>query len=434
MTNLSRRNLLGAMAATAFGAPARQPPNLLFIVADSWRGPAVPSAGDPNLVAPNLARLAREGAYCSRAYTTYPVCCPARSAILTGRFPHAAGVTRNHSLLPMEQITMSAMMKNSGYRTGYIGKWHLDGGENPGFVPPARRRGFDYWAAYNVMHQHFDTVYFRDDPVPLHAQGFEPDFQTGLAIEFLRQNSHQPFYLYVSFVAPHSPYTPPARHATYHPSALRLRANVPTNAEQQTRKDLAGYYGLCSAVDENIGRLLAELQNLRIADDTIVVFTSDHGTMLGSHGLDEIDRPYEEATNIPLLLRYPRRIRAGTTVDALISNVDFAPTLLTLCGAKPPKAMQGIDLTSLLTTGRGRSRESIFAEGSLGQPQEWRMIVRGRSKLVVDAAFQPTFLFNLAEDPYEERNLVAETAQRHTRDELQLLVRRWATRTARQAG
>src|SRR5688500_3619163 len=136
MTNVSRRSLLGAAGATVLSALPPKQPNVLFVCTDSWRGAALPLAGDPNLATPNLTRLAREGAWCSRAYTSYPVCCPSRSAILTGKFPHAAGVIRNHSLLPLGQETMSAVLKRAGYRTGYIGKWHLDGGENPGFVPP----------------------------------------------------------------------------------------------------------------------------------------------------------------------------------------------------------------------------------------------------------------------------------------------------------
>jgi len=426
MTSLSRRSLLGA--AAAFAAPPPKRPNLLFIVTDSWRGQALPSAGDPNLIAPNLAQLAREGVYCSRAYTSYPVCCPSRSAILTGKFPHAAGVTRNHSLLPLEQETMSAVLQKAGYRTGFIGKWHLDGRENPGFVPPARRRGFDYWAAYNVAHQHYDSVYFADEPVPIRMKGFEPDHQTGLAVDFLRQASSQPFYLYLSFVAPHAPLTPPARHATYNPSNLRLRENVPKSVEKAARQDLAGYYGLCSAVDENVGRLLKALEDQGLAEDTIVVFTSDHGHMLWSQGVDQIDLPYEEASRIPLLIRDPRRIRAGT-IDTLISNVDFAPTLLALCGLEPPKGMQGVNLAKLLTSNTGVSPESIYAEGGLGQPHEWRMIVRGRYKLVVDSALRPTHLYDLSRDQYEQENLVEMPSQRGISEDLRALLRRWAART-----
>src|SRR5262249_26317467 len=151
------------------------------------------------------------------------------------------------------------------------------------------------------QHQHFGSVYFRDTPEPVAATGFEPDHLTDLAVEFLRQPDRQPFYLYLSMVAPHAPYTPPQRHATYDPATLRLRDNVPGAAAVEARKNLAGYYGLCSAVDDCVGRLLATLDDRGLAEDTIVVFTSDHGETLGSHGVTEIDLPYEEASRIPLL-------------------------------------------------------------------------------------------------------------------------------------
>ena len=144
-------------------------------------------AGDPDLVAPNLARLARDGVHYSRAYTSYPVCCPSRAAMLTGKYPHQVGVRRNHTQLPLEAKTMSAELKRAGYRTGYVGKWHLDGAASPGFVPSERRRGFDYWAAYNVSHRHYGSVYFRDTPEPIPLAGFEPDSLTGLAIDFIRR-------------------------------------------------------------------------------------------------------------------------------------------------------------------------------------------------------------------------------------------------------
>lgn len=419
---MTRRGFVSS-AAAALQAPVKRP-NLLFIVADTWRGQALPSAGDVDLVAPNLARLAKEGVNFTRAYTSYPVCCPSRAAMLTGRFPHAAGVARNHTRLPLEQKTMSVELKRAGYRTGYIGKWHLDGRENPGFVPPERRRGFDNWAAYNVAHQHYDGVYFRDSPEPIQTTGFEADYQTNLAIEFIKQKSPQPFYLYLSWVAPHAPFTPPARHAKYDPAALHMRANVPDRSDEQARKDLAGYYGLCSAVDENLGRLLKEVD-----DDTIVVFTSDHGITLWSHGVDAIDLPYEECTRIPLLMRYPRRLKAGTENDTLVSNVDFAPTLLSLCGVDPMEGMQGVNLMA-----DGAVPESIYAEGALGEPGEWRMVVRGVDKLVVDASLKPTHLYNLFQDPYELKNLLSEGAERRKADELAALLRRWAFRTSDRVG
>jgi arylsulfatase A-like enzyme len=193
-------DILATTTAPLLRAQRQKHPNLLFILADTWRGVALPSI-DSNLKATNLTRLAREGTDCRRTYTSYAVCCPSRATILTGRFPRSAGVTRNHSLLPLAQPTMSAALKQVGYRTGYIGKWHLDGGESPGFVPLERRRGFDYWAATNLQHKHYGSVYFRDTPAPIPAPGFEPDHQTNLAREFISQQSSRPFYLYVSYVA-----------------------------------------------------------------------------------------------------------------------------------------------------------------------------------------------------------------------------------------
>ena len=235
-------------------------------------------------------------------------------------------------------------------------------------------------------------------------------------------------------MAPHAPYTPPARHAQYDPAKITLRTNVPTRGEDETRKNLAGYYGLCSAVDENAGRLLKELDTLGLAENTIVVFTSDHGHMLGSHGLDEIDLPFEESSRIPLLIRYPRRLPANKDFDGLVSNVDYAPTLLALCGAAAPEGMQGLNLSALLAGGDGPQPESIYAEGKLGQPGEWRMIVRGLDKLVVDASLKPTHLYNLGQDPYELKNLFAEGPERRKRDELVALLRRWVFRTSDRVG
>jgi arylsulfatase A-like enzyme len=282
-----------------------------------------------------------------------------------------------------------------------------------------------------VAHRHFDGVYFGDTPDPVRTTGFEGNYQTDLAIEFLRRQTSQPFFLYLSWVAPHSPFTPPHQYDTYDPRRLRLRPNVPPASEAATRKNLAGYYGLCAAVDANLGRLLAQLKALGLARDTIVVFTSDHGEMLGSHGIDAIDLPYEESTRIPLVIRYPGRIRAGSEEKTLISNVDFAPTLLSLCGAAIPRGVQGVDHSGALTGSRGRVPDSIFAEGALGQKDEWRMIVRGRYKLVAAADMSATHLFDVGSDPYELNDLVAQESKRDLRRRLIEELRDWARRTER---
>ena len=159
-----------------------------------------------------------------------------------------------------------------------------------------------------------------------------------------------------------------------------------------------------------------------------MVFTSDHGETLGSHGVGEIDLPYEEASRIPLLLRYPRRIRAGTTIDALVSAVDFAPTLLSLCEAPVPRGMQGANLSNVLSRGGG-STGPIFCEGGALHEEQWRMVVREGYKLVTDALLRPTQLFNLKADPYELENRVGSPSERRTREQLQAVLQRWEART-----
>jgi arylsulfatase A-like enzyme len=428
---MTRRTFISSAMATQISQRSPRP-NLVFVVTDGWRGQALPFAGDTNLHAPNLSRLAQEGIYCSRAYTSYPVCCPSRAAMITGKFPHTVGVSQNHTRLPLEHTTMSSVLKDEGYRTGYIGKWHLDGNENPGFVPPERRRGFDYWAAYNLAHQHFDGVYFRDTPTPIRTSGFEADYQTDLAIEFLRQPSPGPFFLYLSLVPPHAPFTPPAKYSGYKPGELRLRANVPDRIGAATRGDLAGYYGLCSAVDTNLGRIWEALDQRGLTNDTIVVFTSDHGQMLGSHGLSGIDLPFEESSRIPLIIRYARRIKPGREYSLPVSNVDYAPTLLSLCGARLPGGMHGTNLAAVLTdASQTRKPRPIYAEGGLGTPDEWRMIVLGFDKLVVGPDLRPTQMYNLRRDPLEPDNRVGRSADRRKLEALLALIWMWRAQTDR---
>ncbi|MBI3682479.1 MAG: sulfatase [Acidobacteria bacterium] len=425
---MNRRNFL---LQAAGGFVATRKPNLLFVLADQWRAQTLPSSGDRNLEAPNLARLANEGVHFDRVYASYPLCTPSRASLITGRFPHACGMVRNDLRLPLEEPSIAVQLKQAGYATGYIGKWHLDGEERPGFVPPGpRRRGFDFWAAFNRGHRYYDSIYFRDTPEPVQRKGFEPDDQTDLAIDFIRKKKQDPFYLFLSWGPPHTPRTPPEEfRKRYSPARFVLRENVPPSYEEKAREGHAGYYGLCAALDRCFGRLLKALDEERLAQDTLVVFTADHGDMLGSHGLEYKNVPYEESARIPLLLRYPRLLRGGGRSDLLVSNTDLMPTLLSLCGARTPEGVQGTDLSALIATGKGDRPESVFAEGQMGGEGEWRMVVRGLDKLVIDRQGEVTHLYNLGQDPYEMNNLAAARAQQRTRDELVALMKQWRQRT-----
>lgn len=428
---MNRRHFVTVAASAPLLTAQPRKPNVVFILADQWRAQALPSAGDSELQAPNLARLAKEGVHFDRVYASYPVCTPSRASMITGRFPHACRMPKNDLLLPREEPSIAAQLKAAGYATGYIGKWHLDGEERPGFVPPGwRRRGFDYWAGFNRGHRYYDSVYFRDDPQPIETKGFEPDYQTDLAIGFIRRNKQNPFYLFLSWGPPHTPRNPPPEtRGLYDPRQFALRENVPASHAEQARKGLAGYYGLCTALDRQIGRLLRTLDEEQLTRDTIVVFTADHGDMLGSQGLDFKNEPYEESARIPLLIRYPRAFTAGERNSTLLSNVDYMPTLLGLCGAEIPASVQGVDHSTLLSKGDGSRPESIFAEGKMAGEGEWRMVVRGHDKLVIDRHGEVTHLYNLSNDPYEMNNLADAREQRLTRDALLALLNDWRKRT-----
>ena len=213
------------------------------------------------------------------------------------------------------------------------------------------------------------------------------------------------------------------------PKTFRLRPNVPEDLQAQAQAEYGLYYGVCSALDQAIGDLLRALDDQHLAGETIVVFTSDYGEMLGSQGLDEADVPFEEAVRVPLVIRHPRLNAAGRSSDFLVSNVDLMPTLLGFCGAEIPDGVQGRDLSSLISTGQGSRPESIYSVGHLDAADEWRLVVRGLDKLVVDRKLEVTHLYNLGQDAYELENRAEDPLQELKRDELKALLREWMRRT-----
>ncbi len=409
-------------------------PNVLIIVADQLRAPALGCGGDANVKSPHFDRLAAEGVMAANSFSTDPVCTPARAALLTGRYPHTVGMMVNHVRLSEKEVTFAHVLRDRGYATGYIGKWHLDGDGKPGFVPPGpRRQGFDYWAGFNRGHDYWTSTYYRDTDEPIQPGGYEPDYQTDLALEFIRTHHRSPFCLMLSWGPPHTPLNPPDDYrAQYDPARMTLRPNVPHDGAARVRADLTGYYGHISALDTHLGRLLAELDRTGIAGNTLVVLTSDHGDMLGSHGLTGKRWPYEESVRVPLLFRWPGGLPAGRVTEVLASSVDFAPTLLSLSGAAVPSAAQGRDLAPWIRgdDGGGLGPEAVYLEGMLDHPDavpperrreapsEWRAIRTHRHLLAVDLAGRPVYLFDLQADPYQQENLARSPEARHVLDGL----------------
>ena len=396
-------------------AVPQRPPNILFIMPDQWRGMDLGSAGNDQVRTPNLDKLAREGVQ-FKAVANCPVCTPARSILLTGKYAHSTRTGVNDVPLPESEETIAQILAARGYFTGFVGKWHLQGGKRePGFVPPGPRRfGFQYWAANICSHDYFHQHYFRDDPKPIPMPGYDTIGWTNLALEFLdrAQAGKKPYCLYVEYPTPHNPYlAPPGFEDMYDPAQIKLRKNWKAGARLGTAKDLAGYYAAIACLDREIGRLLA-----RADENTIVLFTSDHGDMLGSHGLFLKRKPWEESVRVPGIVRWPAGIKAAKTTDAAISHVDMVPTLLGLCGVKPPARMHGFDYADFL---RGKSERTrryahlmMYTKTETGEFAPWRGL---RSKEYKYAEFKdkPWLLYDLEKDPYEMHNLVDDLRQQN---------------------
>lgn len=332
-------------------------PNLLVVHCDEMRGMAMGCAGDPNVETPSMDRLAREGVCYTRAYTPDPVCSPARSSMLTGLLPHNTGVWKNNLHLRDDVPTIAEETRAAGYATGHIGKWHVYGGfcnsaeTHYQHVPRDGHRGFDYWAGYEHGHNYWKGCYYTADGQKHgYPQGtYEPDGQTDLAIEFVKRNRGNLWHLDLGWGTPHFPLDQvKAEDLARHPEEkVLLRGNVPEIHQQQARRNLAGYYAMIENLDWNLGRLLDSLDAAGVAENTLVVFTSDHGDMMLSHGCNWKRRPYEESIHIPLLMRWPAALPRGRRDASLVSLVDLVPTIRTLIGL-PARRTDGFDHTPRL--------------------------------------------------------------------------------------
>ena len=395
----------------------KRPPNVLFILPDEWRGQALGCMGNPDVQTPHLDQLASEGVLFRNTLANTPVCCPARANILTGTYTSRNGMIANDLRLKETVVTIADLFGHAGYRTGYVGKWHLDGGPRmPGFVPPgSRRHGFQYWAANECNHNYFYNWYFRDENVPIVTDRYEPDFWTEQAIEFLYESQDKPFFLMLALGAPHDPYLAPERYMNlYDPQKLTMEPNWVEGTRGGGRKEVAGYYAAITAIDDQIGRLLGTLQELKLEQNTIVLFSSDHGNMLGSQGKILKRKPWEESIRVPGIMRCPGMIPSGRKSDAMLSHLDFAPTLLSLCGLPTPEEMQGTDLSQVVLgkteQGPASAYFQIFGPYRAGGVERaWRGV---RTERYMYARWEsgPWLLYDLKKDPYELHNLAEDSA------------------------
>ncbi|MBN1443773.1 MAG: sulfatase [Planctomycetes bacterium] len=418
--------LLCGSAVAAEGSAPR--PSILFLFADQWRAQATGYAGDPNVKTPHLDRLAADGVNCPGAVSVCPVCSPYRATLLTGQRPLTHGVFLNDVQLPADRVTIAEVFAEAGYETAYIGKWHLDGRGRSSFIPRERRQGFRYWKVLECTHAYNRSDYFADENARLRWDGYDAIAQTKDAQAYLRERAKEdrPFILVVSWGPPHAPYltAPETYRRMYDPESLVLRPNVPAEKEKAVRRDLAGYYAHCTALDDCVGELRKTLEETGLEKRTILVFTSDHGDLLGSQGYYKKQQPFDESIRVPLLFRHPPLLAGGRKLPAPVSSEDLMPTLLGLCGVQIPEGVEGLDYSSYLRGGSDPSDGAalIMCPHPFGQwprrigGREYRGLRTARYTYVRDLK-GPWLLFDNQADPYQMRNLagVAEYAELQAR-------------------
>ncbi len=401
---------------------ANNKPNLLFVFADQLRASSVGYAGEEEVRTPNLDAFAKTGAIYKNAISMLPVCGPFRGSLITGRTPTTTGLVINDIPLRTDEISIAHCFKNAGYDTAYIGKWHLDGPDRRAPVPVGpRRQGFDYWMGANFEHN-YDRSYFTDKEGHVQMwEGWDAEAQTSHTIDYLKaRDTANPFCLFLSWGPPHHPYrlVPEKYLDMYNPDAIEGRPNC----HDVPREDLWGYYAQTTFLDDQFQRLLDVVDEMGIADDTIVVFSSDHGDMHGSQGLYKKQWPWNEAIKIPFVIRYPGWVPAGREIEAPINVIDIMPTLLGLAGLPLPNTMEGVDLSVYLTGAQDNPPESVlimnpcpFSIGDArgydqypdykGERLEYRGVITDRYTYVrtID---RPWLLYDNLKDPYQLENLI----------------------------
>ena len=417
-------------------------PNIVYVFADQWRVQDTGYAGNPQVKTPHLDSLAAQSVSFTHAVAGIPVCCPARACLLTGQHALTHGVFVNDVHLADDAVSMAKLFKSDGYDTAYVGKWHVDGRGRSNYIPPESRQGFDYWKALECTHDYNNSRFYAgDSDQPLNWEGYDAIEQTKDVQAYLRGRSRDgdgksdtPFLLVLSWGPPHAPYetAPEAYRQMYDPHSIELRPNVPPEMAEEARNWIAGYYAHCTALDDCLGALLQTLEDEGLAENTIFVFTSDHGDMLGSQGEVKKQRPWEESIRVPFLLRWPQRFGwQGREVDALLDTPDILPTLLSLTDIPIPDTVEGRDFSATIEGGEDPSGGAalIYCPHPFGQflrpdgGREYRGI-RTRNHTYARDLNGPWLLYDNEADPYQLDNLVNRASVSSIQAELEAQLQR----------
>lgn len=418
--------------------------NLLYIFADQWRWHATGFAGCDPVATPHMDAFAKKGMQFNNAISTYPLCSPHRAALLTGKHPTSCGMWTNCKpglsevvLLKPQETCISDVLHAAGYRTGYIGKWHLDASELnftsapisgargwDAYTPPGERRhGFDFWHSYGAMDNHTNPHYWENTPVQIKPNQWSLSHETDVAISFLQRQAENPFCLFVSWNPPHPPYDllPEEIFAPWAEKVIPFRDNVPDSMRQDMEflRKRQQYFAAIEAMDTQFGRLMETLESQGLWEDTVVVLSADHGDCMGSHGLYGKNVWYEESIRIPLVFA-GGGIAAGKS-NCLLASADHAPTLLELLGQAVPPIMEGQSFAKAALGQEMKAPQDAFLCMMPGMPEMvaeytrlglnskcfgWRGLRTQTHTYVVDAGTAPhapqtRLLYDNVADPYQ---------------------------------
>lgn len=393
-------------------------PNIVYILTDQWRGSALGYAGNPDVKTPNLDAFAKEAVNFTNTVSVTPVCTPHRAALFTGRFPTTTGMFLNDIYLPEEEVTMAEIFKKEGYSTAYWGKWHLDGHGRSTYIPKERRQGFDFWRGLECSHNYTKMPYYdNDDPKIKHWKKYSPFAITEDANQYLEAHAKDknPFLAVISIATPHYPHgTAPKKYkAMYPPESLTLNPNISDKFKERARKELQGYYAHATATDEAIGNVIDKIKELGLLENTIIVFSADHGEMMGAHGVKPFVKQlaWDEAVRVPFLIRYPKiDDNKGKVVNAPLTTPDILPSLLGLTNIKIPEEIEGENLTELIknpdpNADRAALVMNVAPFGANYKDQPYRGI-RTKQYTYAVTPKGPSMFYDNVKDPYQQDNLL----------------------------
>jgi arylsulfatase A-like enzyme len=431
---ITRRSFLAAGAASvACRKQSSRKPNVVVVMTDDQRWDCLGVAGHPFLKTPHLDRLANEGVRFENAFVTTSLCSPSRASFLSGLYAHTHGVQNNFTDYPAGLASYPRALKEAGYRTAYIGKWHM-GEQNDDARP-----GFDYWASHKGQGKYNDNEFNVNGKRSLIA-GYYSHAVTNLAVDWLKAAGNDPFLLIVGHKAPHGVWIPEPKYEHIYDSVKvekpktaystldgkpawvkeRLKTwhgiDGPLYGTKDFEKFIRTYHATIPSVDDSVGELYETLRAKGELDNTIFVFCSDNGFLLGEHGSIDKRTMWEESIRIPFLIRYPELIRQPVVRPEMVLNLDLAPTLVEMCGAAPLPKTHGRSLQRLLTMGDPGWRKYFLYEYNFEnefpytpnvrgvRSQEWKYIhyPNGEGQPETHRAE----LYHLKEDPAETKNLI----------------------------